>query len=551
MPATQEGIPASHDPTVDADVIIVGGGVAGVCAALAASEHGASVVVLDGAHGGGSSAISGGVVYAGGGTRQQQEAGFGPEIDTPDNMFRYLRAEVGPSVAGEATLRRFCDESVARMEWLESHGVVFGGMLCPFRTSYPTDRYSLYFSGNEKAYPTAGVAKPAPRGHRTVGKGAGGMNMTGHILWKTLFDAAVRMGVRFEFASKVDQLLLDNTTGSVEGVRYRCMDNTSAEFAKHKVWTDNGSYYHQLAVGFLASWYDSRAQNLWKQAAKEKMLKARAVILAAGGFGMNESMMKEYIPWHSRVSPLGTAGDDGSGIRLGQSVGGTVSHMDRLSAWRFIYPPEGLSEGIVVSRKGERIAAEDLYGASFSNFMMDKADGYGYLILDSRQWKKVNDQITEQTQMPWRALVWYLVYWAYKKAASVKDLARKIGIDATAMDATVNAHNEAIISGKPDPVNKLGWRSVITDGPFYAIDISLTRSGILVVPALPLGGLKVQEETGLLLNKEGVAIQGIYAAGKNAMGIYSNNYVSGLALADCVFSGKRAGEHAAISAKSS
>lgn len=39
----------------------------------------------------------------------------------------------------------------------------------------------------------------------------------------------------------------------------------------------------------------------------------------------------------------------------------------------------------------------------------------------------------------------------------------------------------------------------------------------------------------------------LYAAGRNAVGMCSNGYVSGLSLADCVFSGKRAGEHAARS----
>lgn len=39
--------------------------------------------------------------------------------------------------------------------------------------------------------------------------------------------------------------------------------------------------------------------------------------------------------------------------------GGAVSHMDQMSAWRFLYPPESLIEGVVISPLGERIAAED------------------------------------------------------------------------------------------------------------------------------------------------------------------------------------------------
>jgi len=52
-----------------------------------------------------------------------------------------------------------------------------------------------------------------------------------------------------------------------------------------------------------------------------------------------------------------------------------VLHMDRLSAWRLAYPPEAMLEGIIVSVRGKRFAAEDKYGASVSNAMMEQADG--------------------------------------------------------------------------------------------------------------------------------------------------------------------------------
>ena len=61
---------------------------------------------------------------------------------------------------------------------------------------------------------------------------------------------------------------------------------------------------------------------------------------------------------------------------------------------------------------------------------------------------------------------------------------------------------------------------------------------------LTLGGLKVDEGTGQVLNADGAGVPGLYAAGRNAVGICSNSYVSGLSLADCVFSGRRAGKHA-------
>ena len=53
----------------------------------------------------------------------------------------------------------------------------------------------------------------------------------------------------------------------------------------------------------------------------------------------------------------------------------------------------------------------------------------------------------------------------------------------------------------------------------------------------------MNEETGQLLRENGEVIENVYAAGRNAVGVCSNGYISGLSLADGVFSGRRAGRH--------
>ena len=82
--------------------------------------------------------------------------------------------------------------------------------------------------------------------------------------------------------------------------------------------------------------------------------------------------------------------------------------------------------------------------------------------------------------------------------------------------------------------------------PFYALDISADRR-VFPCAALTLGGLRVDESTGAVRKPEGGTIAGLYAAGRAAAGIASNHYVSGLALADCIYSGRRAGRAAVAS----
>ena len=63
-----------------------------------------------------------------------------------------------------------------------------------------------------------------------------------------------------------------------------------------------------------------------------------------------------------------------------------------------------------------------------------------------------------------------------------------------------------------------------------------------IVP--PGAAMAVDELTGAVQTPAGALIPGLFAAGRTAVGICANSYVSGLSLADCVFSGRRAAEHA-------
>ncbi|PYG95921.1 FAD-binding protein, partial [Arthrobacter stackebrandtii] len=83
-------------------------------------------------------------------------------------------------------------------------------------------------------------------------------------------------------------------------------------------------------------------------------------------------------------------------------------------------------------------------------------------------------------------------------------------------------------------------RQVLDQGPYYACDISVSNP-LFPLGALTLGGLKVNEDSGAVLGPEGLPIPGLYAAGRTAIGIPCHLYVSGLSLAECVFSGRRAG----------
>jgi len=82
--------------------------------------------------------------------------------------------------------------------------------------------------------------------------------------------------------------------------------------------------------------------------------------------------------------------------------------------------------------------------------------------------------------------------------------------------------------------------------PYSLIDCSVRPRLFYPAPVLTLGGLVVSPESGQVLRADGSQVDGLYAAGRTAAGLCSRSYVSGLSLADCVFSGRRAGRHAAL-----
>lgn len=525
------------DQTMQYDVIVVGYGAAGASAALEAAERGARVLVLDRGYGGGATALSGGIIYAGAGTAEQK---CGEYPDSPENMLAYLRQEVGDAVS-EETLARFCAESPAMIDWLKSHGVEFkGGPVSTYKTSYPTDDHYLYYSGNEKAYPYALQAQPAPRGHRVL---APGMS-SGKVLFERLHRSAVAHNVHVVPLARVHGLIKDSS-GRIVGVRYKAMPPQHPKAAQHarlmKATGKIGNWMPWLIKGPV-----SRADAIWRKHATEHTVHADAVILAAGGFIFNRQWIAEFAPQFEKISPLGTAGDDGSGISLGVDAGGFTDKMQNVTAWRFLAPPSAFLEGLTVGRNGRRIANEDLYGATHGNVLMREFDGTGWAIYDEQTWRKVRRQIKEQTQVFQRLQVWYLLTAGHKKAPTIEEIAKKNGIDAAGLQSTLASYNSGILSGAGDPAHKdPELCPPMSRGPFYSINISAGSSIFYPIPGLTLGGLVVDERTGEVKHRDGGVISGLYAAGRNAVGICANSYVSGLSIADCIFSGRRAGAHAA------
>ena len=462
----------------DVDVVVIGFGIGGGCAAVSAAAAGARVLVLErAAEAGGTTVMAGGHFYLGGGTAVQQATGH---ADSPDEMYKYLVA-----VSREPELdkiRAYCDGSVEHFNWLEALGFQFERSYYPEKAVIQPNTEGLMYTGNEKVWPFLNEAVPAPRGHKVPVPGdTQGAKMVIDLLLKR----AEELGVEIRYETGATGLLTGDV-GAVTGVT-------------------------------------------WKRFTESGAIKAKSVVIAAGGFVMNPDMVARHTPkLAEKPFVLGNTYDDGLGIRLGMSAGGATKHMDQVFITAPVYPPSILLTGIIVNKDGKRFVAEDSYHSRTSGFVMDQPDSAAFLIVDETHMRK--------PQVP---LVPLIDGWE-----SVSEMEAALGIPAGNLVETLDRYNTFAARGEdPDFHKQPPFLAPQDTGPWGAFDLSLGKA---VYAGFTVGGLATSVD-GEVLRADGSAVPGLYAAGACAANIAQDGkgYASGTQLGEGSFFGRRAGAHAA------
>jgi 3-oxo-5alpha-steroid 4-dehydrogenase len=461
----------------EVDVLVIGFGIAGGCAAVSAATAGARVLVLErAAAAGGTTSMAGGHFYLGGGTAVQQATGH---ADSPEEMYKYLVA-----VSREPEhdkIRAYCDGSVEHFNWLEDLGFQFERSYFPGKAVIQPNTEGLMFTGNEKVWPFKDQAVPAPRGHKVPVPGdTGGAGMVIDLLLKR----ADELGVQIRYETGATALIVDDD--GVVGVAWKNFNDTGA-------------------------------------------VRAKAVVIAAGGFVMNPDMVAEYTPkLAEKPFVLGNTYDDGLGIRLGESAGGATKHMDQVFITAPAYPPSVLLTGIIVNKDGKRFVTEDSYHSRTSGFVMDQPDSAAFLIVD--------EEHLERPEVP---LVPLIDGWE-----TVEEMEAALGIPQGNLVATLNRYNEYAARGEdPDFHKQPEFLAPQDKGPWGAFDLSLGKA---MYAGFTVGGLATTVD-GQVLRDDGTVVPGLYAAGACASNIAQDGkgYASGTQLGEGSFFGRRAGAHAA------
>lgn len=491
---------AAEDSTVDADVVVVGAGGAGMTAAITAAAEGKSVVILES-----QSMVGGNSVRATGGmnagkTVYQDENEFGESAGVektlktaaekyadnetitalaktvseqwaayqanPTGYFDSVELmELDTMIGGKGIndpelVETLCANSADAIDWLDEHGITLH---------------------NVSSFGGASVK----RIHRPV-NAEGKTVSVGSYMIPLLQENCEKAGVKMMLDTTATEILTD-ANGAAVGVK--------ATGASGETVTVN----------------------------------AKAVVLTTGGFGANLDMVVKYKPELKGFMTTNTAGIQGQGIEMAQAIGAATVDMDQIQ----IHPTveantaalitEGLrgDGAVLINAEGKRFIDEVGTRDVVSAAEIAQTGSYSWLVVD-------------QAMADASSVIQGYIKKGYTVTGSTyEELGKAMGVDAAAFAETMEKWN-GYVEAKNDPdFGRTSFANPLNTAPYYAVKVT---AGVHHT----MGGLKINANTEVL-NEKGEVIPGLFAAGEVTGGVHGANRLGGNAVADFTVFGRIAG----------
>ena len=490
----------AEDSTVDADVVVVGAGGAGMTAAITAAAEGKNVVILES-----QSMVGGNSVRATGGmnagkTVYQDENEFGESAGVektlktaaekyadnetitalaktvseqwaayqanPTGYFDSVELmELDTMIGGKGIndpelVETLCANSADAIDWLDEHGITLH---------------------NVSSFGGASVK----RIHRPV-NAEGKTVSVGSYMIPLLQENCEKAGVKMMLDTTATEILTD-ANGAAVGVK--------ATGASGETVTVN----------------------------------AKAVVLASGGFGANLDMVVKYKPELKGFMTTNAAGIQGQGIEMAEAIGAATVDMDQIQ----IHPTveantaalitEGLrgDGAILINEEGQRFIDEVGTRDVVSAAEIAQTGSYSWLVVD-------------QAMVDASSVIQGYIKKGYTvTGATYEELGKAMGVDAAAFAETMEKWN-GYVEAKNDPdFGRTSFANPLNTAPYYAVKVT---AGVHHT----MGGLKINANTEVL-NEKGEVIPGLFAAGEVTGGVHGANRLGGNAVADFTVFGRIAG----------
>ena len=490
----------AEDSTVDADVVVVGAGGAGMTAAITAAGEGKSVVILES-----QSMVGGNSVRATGGmnagkTVYQDENEFGESAGVEKSLKtaaeKYADNETitalaktvseqwaayqanptgyfdsvelmeldtmigGKGINDPELVETLCANSADAIDWLDEHGITLHSV-------------SSFGGASVKR-----IHRPVDAEGKTLSVGS--------YMIPLLQENCDKAGVQTLLNTTATELLTD-ANGAVVGVKA------------------TGSTGETITVN------------------------AKAVVLTTGGFGANLDMVTEYKPELKGFMTTNAAGAQGQGIEMATAVGADTVDMDQIQ----IHPTveantaalitEGLrgDGAVLINAEGKRFIDEVGTRDVVSAAEIAQTGSYSWLVVD-------------QAMVDASSVIQGYIKKGYTvEGATYEELAKAMGVDEATFAETMKTWN-GYVAAKNDPdFGRTSFAKALDTAPYYAIKVT---AGVHHT----MGGLKINTNTEVL-KADGSVIPGLFAAGEVTGGVHGANRLGGNAVADFTVFGRIAG----------
>ena len=516
---------------IEKDVVVVGSGGAGMTAATVAATLGLDVLLVEKtALFGGTTALSGGGIWV----PESPQAKAAGIKDDFDSAFGYVEAVIGPTLRKDV-LAAFLKNAPKMVEYLDANTEVKFALQPGFPDWHPG---APGFTTNGR------LLSPVNYSGRAMGKyfsllrpplsefnAPGGLMIgLGDMAHATRFTKSfasfrhmAKLGIRYA----IDRLQYPRGARLTMGNALAARLLHSAAEAGVELWRN--SPMERLIVE------DGAVRGvIVRREGKEVEVRARkGVVLASGGFSANPQMRHQYIPFAEQHVSIVPEGNTGDGLNQAMLAGGqfdgdnlsnagwvVVSVMEKpdgtLSKFPHLYLDRGKPGCIAINSHGKRFGNEAT--TNLVQPMHQTGSVPAHLICDHKFIKKYGLGLVRPGGFGLNRLLnaGYVV-----SAPTIEDLAKKIGSDPAATQATVAQFNQYAAQGsdpdfhrgddkadynmgdlehKPNPC--LG---PIENAPFYAVKIFPGDTTTTV-------GLKVDDHA-RVLNGNGAPIPGLHAVG--------------------------------------
>ncbi|GIW08108.1 MAG: flavocytochrome c [Dehalococcoidia bacterium] len=423
-----------------AEVIVIGGGNAGLPAAIHAVDGGAHVTVVE------KTGELGGALWftshsiSGAGTQMQQRRGI---IDSPQAHFDDIW-RIGHGCATPEILRVATEGAGAAIDWLEAIGVPFTHE-SPWQQRGRMPGHAVY--GAPRTYtpiPLDGIAGSGP-GRQVL-----------RALERQIDQRRDQLTIRYR--TRAERLILGQD-GRVTAVRVRREDRTED-------------------------------------------LPADAVVLATGGFGANRTMLRACIPdFPDGAISICPPHAQGDGIRLAEEAGAALVNMDmfvvvasgiadrrapELAIYWLMLPaarPPAIAGDIWVNRQGKRFIREDEVSPDAREVALMAQPGCElFAIFDEPMRRGLTEEVAATTRASFEGRTPNIIF----SAPTIEDLADRLGLPPPALRATVDRYNAAVDAGHDPDFGRESMPKRIDSPPFHGLPsagmIFLTHGGVKIAP---------------------------------------------------------------------